>query len=115
MQLTHEPGTFAGISLLTDRPEHAAAFYPPALHWSSNAEHTEFRLPDGSTAAISPPPGRPTAQRSLWLVRFASNSPEADAKQARQLGATEVRQDPNGDMVLRDPTGALFGLTQHTR
>ncbi|MER6316737.1 VOC family protein [Streptomyces sp. NPDC001581] len=115
MQLTREPGTFAGISLLTDHPEQAAAFYRPALHWKSNPEHTEFRLPDNSIAATSPPPGKPTAQRSLWLVSFASNRPDADAKQARQLGATEVRQDSNGDVVLRDPTGALFGLTGHAR
>ncbi|WP_330334357.1 VOC family protein [Streptomyces sp. NBC_00536] len=115
MQLAHEPGTFAGISLLTGHPEQAAAFYRRALHWSSNPEHTEFRLPDNSTAATSPPPDEPTAQRSLWLVRFASNQPDADAERARQLGATEVRQDSNGDVVLRDPTGALFGLTQHTR
>ncbi|GAA0274958.1 hypothetical protein GCM10010302_10750 [Streptomyces polychromogenes] len=113
MRLAHEPGTFAGISLLTDHPEHAAAFYRPALHWSSNPEHTEFRLPDDSTAVTGPPPGEPTAQRSLWLISFASNSPEADARRARQLGATEVRQDADGDMVLRDPTGALFGLSRH--
>ncbi|MFD5464580.1 VOC family protein [Kitasatospora sp. NPDC127059] len=49
------------------------------------------------------------------MVSFASNRPDADAEQARQLGATEVRQDANGDVVLRDPTGALFGLTQHAR
>jgi predicted enzyme related to lactoylglutathione lyase len=115
MHLTHEPGTFAGISLLTDHPEQAAAFYRPALNWNSNSERTEFRLPNNSLAAISPPPGKPTAQRSLWRVSFASNSPDADARQARQLGATEVRQDPNGDVVLRDPTGALFGLTQYPR
>lgn len=115
MQLTHEPGVFAGISLLTDHFAQAAAFYRPALHWNSDPGHTEFRLPDDSIAAISPPPGKPTAQRSLWLVSFASNRPDTDARQALQLGATEVRQDSNGDVVLRDPTGALFGLTQHTR
>jgi len=115
MQLNHEPGTFAGISLLTDHPEHAAAFYRPALRWNSTPEHTEFRLPDNSIAATSPTPGKPTAQRSLWLVGFASNGPDVDAKRARQLGATEVRQDSSGGVVLRDPTGALFGLTQRTR
>ncbi|MCX4626481.1 VOC family protein [Streptomyces sp. NBC_01443] len=115
MQLAREPATFAGISLLTDHPAQAAAFYRPALHWNVNPQHTEFRLPGNSTAATSPPPGKPTAQRSLWLVSFASNRPDTDAKQALQLGATEVRQDANGDVVLRDPTGALFALTQHTR
>jgi predicted enzyme related to lactoylglutathione lyase len=114
MQLTHEPGAFAGISLLTGHPAHAAAFYRPALRWNCNPGHTEFRLPDNSTAATSPPPGKPTAQRSLWLVSFGSSRPDADAKRARQLGATEVHQDSNGGTVLRDPTGALFGLTQHT-
>ncbi|MET7684266.1 VOC family protein [Streptomyces sp. NPDC005423] len=115
MQLNHEPGTFAGISLLTDHSAHAAAFYRPALHWNSNPQHTEFRLPDKSIAATGKPPGKPTVQRSLWLVSFASNTPDADAKQARQLGATEVRQDSNKDVIMRDPTGALFGLTQHVR
>ncbi|MFJ7208033.1 VOC family protein [Streptomyces sp. NPDC098789] len=115
MQLNHEPGTFAGISLLTDHSAHAAAFYRPALHWNSNPQHTEFRLPDNSTAATGKPPGKPPAQRSLWLVSFATNRPDADAKRARQLGATEVRQNANGDVVMRDPTGALFRLTQHVR
>ncbi|WP_405512204.1 VOC family protein [Streptomyces canus] len=72
-------------------------------------------MPDDSVAATGPPPGKPTAQRSLWPVSFASDRPDADAKQARQLGATEVRQDSNGDVVLRDPTGALFRLTEHPR
>ncbi|WP_458685898.1 VOC family protein [Nocardia tengchongensis] len=115
MQLAREPGTFAAVSLLTDHSTHAAAFYRPALHWNVNPEHTELRLPDNSSAAIGPPPGKPTAQRSLWLVSFACNRPDADAERARQLGATDVRQDPNGDMVLRDPTGALFALTRHAR
>jgi predicted enzyme related to lactoylglutathione lyase len=112
MQLTREPGTFTGISLLTDHSAQAAAFYRPALHWNSDPEHTEFRLPDDSIAATSPPPGKPTVQRSLWLVCFASDRPDIDAERARQLGATEVRRDSHGDVVLRDPTGALFGLTQ---
>ncbi|WP_340373899.1 VOC family protein [Streptomyces sp. SS7] len=115
MQLNHEPGTFGRISLLTDHSAHAAAFYRPALHWNSNPQHTEFRLPDNSIAATGKPPGKPTAQRSIWLVGFASNRPTADAKRARQLGATEVRQNSNRDVVMRDPTGALFGLTQHVR
>ena len=80
-----------------------------------NPGHTEFRLPDNSIAAISPAPGKPTPQRSLWLVSFGSSRPGADAKRARQLGATEIRQDSNGGMILRDPTGALFGLTEYTR
>jgi uncharacterized protein len=111
MQLNHEPGTFAGISLLTDHSAHAAAFYRAALHWNSNPQHTEFLLPDNSVATTGKPPGKPTAQRSLWLVGFASHSPTADAERARQLGATEVRQNSDGDLVMRDPTGALFGLT----
>jgi predicted enzyme related to lactoylglutathione lyase len=102
MQLHHEPGTFARISLFTDQSARAAAFYRQALHWNS-------------IAATGEPPGKPTPQRSLWLVSFAGNSPTADAKRARRLGATEVRQAPNGDVVMRDPTGALFGLTQHIR
>ncbi|WP_223199551.1 VOC family protein [Solihabitans fulvus] len=115
MQLNHEPGTFARISLLTADSAHAAAFYRPALHWNSNPRHTEFRLPDNSIAATGTPPCKPTAQRSLWLISFASNRLTADAKLARQLGATDVRHTSNGDVVMRDPTGALFGLTQHVR
>lgn len=115
MQLNQEPGTFARISLLTEHSAHAAAFYRPALHWNSNPQHTEFRLPDRSIAAIGEPPGKPTTQRSLWLVGFASSSPTAHADRARQLGATEVRRTANGDVVMRDPTGALFGLTRHVR
>jgi predicted enzyme related to lactoylglutathione lyase len=113
MQLKYEPGTFARISLLTDHSARAAAFYRPALHWNSNPQHTEFRLPDNSIATTGEPPGKPTAQRSLWLVSFASNRPAADFERARQLGATEVRRDPSNDVVMRDPTGALFGLTRH--
>ncbi|WP_107057024.1 VOC family protein [Streptomyces sp. NRRL WC-3742] len=114
MELTHEPGTFAGLSLLTDRPERAAAFYRPALHWNPDPAHTGFRLPDNTLATTGPRPGSPTAQRALWLVGFASAGPEDDAALARRLGATEVRRDDSGgDVVLRDPTGALFGLTRH--
>ena len=115
MQLMHEPGSFARISLLTDQSAEAAAFYRAALHWDSNAQHTEFRLPDGSIATTGKPPGKPTAQRSLWLVSFVGNGPAADAKRARRLGATEVRRTADGDVVMRDPTGALFGLTQYVR
>ncbi|MER8011726.1 VOC family protein [Streptomyces sp. NPDC094149] len=115
MQVHREPGTFARISLLTDRPAHAAAFYRPALHWTADPQHTEFRLPDHSIAAIGKPPGKPTAQRSLWLVSFASSHLTADVERARQLGASDVRQSSNGDVVMRDPTGALFGLVPHLR
>lgn len=114
MQLAHEPGTFTGISLLTDDPAAASAFYRPALRWNCDPGHAGFRLPDDSVAAIGPPPGRPTAQRSLWLVGFASDRPDVDAKRAQQLGATEIRQDSDGGVLLRDPTGALFGLTRRT-
>ncbi|WP_439679737.1 VOC family protein [Embleya sp. MST-111070] len=115
MHLAHEPGTFAGISLLTDRTAHAAAFYRPALHWDFDPGCTEFRLPDDSIAATGAPPGKGTAQRSLWLVRFAGNSPDDGAERARRLGATVVRRESDADVVLRDPTGALFGLTRHAR
>ncbi|WP_240521900.1 VOC family protein [Amycolatopsis vastitatis] len=114
MQLHHEPGTFARISLLTDQSARAAAFYRPALHWNSDPRHTKFRLPDDSIATTGKPPGKPTPQRSLWLVGFASDRPAADVERARRLGATEVRQDPGGDVVMRDPTGALFGLALTT-
>ncbi|MGW9212010.1 VOC family protein [Embleya sp. NPDC055664] len=110
MQLAREPGTFAGISLLTDHTAHAAAFYRPALDWNFDPEHSGFRLPDDFIAATGPPPGKATAQRSLWLVRFAGDSHDGGAEQARRLGATVVRREPDGDVVLRDPTGALFGL-----
>ncbi|GGS10687.1 hypothetical protein GCM10010269_57320 [Streptomyces humidus] len=115
MQLNREPGTFGRISLLTDHCAEAAAFYRPALRWNSDPQHTEFLLPDNSAAPTGKPPGKPTAQRSLWLVGFASDRPAADAERARQLGATEVRRNSDGDLVMRDPTGALFGLAQHVR
>jgi hypothetical protein len=39
-------------------------------------------------------------------VAFGSNQPEIDAARALDLGATR-----EGNLVLRDPTGALFSLT----
>jgi predicted enzyme related to lactoylglutathione lyase len=101
MALTQEPGTFAGIRLLTDQPERAASFYQDALGWSSDPGLTEFRLPDGSSAPIS------SGSQPLWLVAFGSNQPEIDAARALDLGATR-----EGHLVLRDPTGALFSLTK---
>ncbi|MFI7294469.1 hypothetical protein [Streptomyces sp. NPDC050121] len=83
------------------------------------------RAESRAVAALSKGAMPPAARQRMWapssvtimrvarLVSFASNRPDADAKQARQLGATEVRHDSNGDVVLRDPTGALFGLTRH--
>jgi len=64
MQLNHEPGTFARISLLTDHCAQAAAFYRPALHWNSNPQHTEFLLPDSSIAAA-----RETDGAAITLAR----------------------------------------------
>lgn len=100
MDLVGEFGTFAGVSLLTDDVSGAADFHQSALHWT-----TDF------VARIGPPPGMPTTQRSLWLVEFASDSPESDAERAQQLGAAYV-SGSTGRVILRDPTGALFALTK---
>jgi predicted enzyme related to lactoylglutathione lyase len=115
MGLVHEPGAFAGISLLTGDADRAATFYRRALHWNDNLEHTAFRLPDDSVVIIGPPPGAPTVQRSLWLVGFASDNPDADAERARRLGATRLGRDSSGGVVLRDPAGALFTLARASR
>ncbi|MER6785720.1 hypothetical protein ABT330_13985 [Streptomyces sp. NPDC000658] len=50
--------------------------------------------------------------RTRLLVGFAGNGLAADTKRAQRLGATVVRRNSNGDVVMRDLTGALFGLTQ---
>jgi predicted enzyme related to lactoylglutathione lyase len=112
MQRAQEPGTFAGISLLTDQPDRAVSFYRTALGWNTDGRKAEFRLPDNSIAPIRPAPGAPTSQQSLWLVMFASADIEADITRARQLGATQIRYDPTASATLRDPAGALFGLAQ---
>jgi predicted enzyme related to lactoylglutathione lyase len=83
MQLAHEQGAFTSVSLLTDHPADAAAFYRQALRWEPGPGPTELRLPDGSTAAIGPPPGKQTVQRSLWLVRFATARRRAPARPHR--------------------------------
>jgi uncharacterized protein len=110
MQRAHEPGTFAGVSLLTDQPERAVSFYEAALGWNTSDRKAELRLPGNATAPIRPAPGAPTSQQSLWLVMFASADSDADATRARQLGAAQISYDPTGTTTLRDPTGALFGL-----
>ncbi|MFE5333291.1 VOC family protein [Embleya sp. NPDC056575] len=116
MQMAREPGTFAGISLLTDHTARAAAFYGPALHWNFDPEHTGSACRTTPIATTGPPPqGKATARRSMWLVRFAGDSPDDGAEQARRLGATVVRRESDGDVVLRDPTGALFGLGRPTK
>jgi uncharacterized protein len=112
MQRAHEPGTFAGISLLTNQPERAVCFYQTALGWNTDDRKAGFQLPDNSIAPIHPAPGAPTSQQSLWLVMFASADIEADTTRARRLGATQIRYDPPASATLRDPTGALFGLVQ---
>jgi predicted enzyme related to lactoylglutathione lyase len=115
MQRAHEPGTFAGVSLLTDQPERAVSFYRAAWGWHTDDSQAEFWLPDSSIAPIRPAPGASTSQKSLWLVRFASADIDADVTRARQLGATQVESDPSTSVTLRDPTGALFGLVQGGR
>jgi uncharacterized protein len=110
MQCAHEPGTFAGISLLTDQPERAGSFYKKALGWNTSDRKAEFRLPGNAAASIRPAPGPLASQRSLWLVMFASAGIDADTTRACQLGATQISYDPIGMTTLRDPAGALFGL-----
>jgi uncharacterized protein len=110
MQRAHEPGTYAGVSLLTDQPDRAASFYKTALGWNTSDRKAALRLPGNATAPIRPAPGAPAAQQSLWLVMFASAGIDADTTRACRLGATQISYDPTGITTLRDPAGALFGL-----
>jgi predicted enzyme related to lactoylglutathione lyase len=115
MRRAQEPGTFAGISLLTGQPERAISFYQTTLGWNTSSTKAEFRLPGGATAPIGPAPGTLADQQSLWLVMFASAAIDADNTRACQLGAAQISHDPTGITTLRDPAGALFGLVPADR
>ena len=106
MQVAGEPGSFVEADLLTRHPAEAADFYHRVLDW-------DLREKPGGTPGIgltrTDPPG-PTRQASLWLVNFATRDVEATLVNAVRLGAARVPSGSHSGAVLRDPTGALFGL-----
>ena len=109
MQAAREHGTFAGIELLTGRPDEASDFYRRVWGWHSGGRELTH---DGQQRIdiTSPGPPPPTGQPSLWLVNFASSDIDTTVKTALRLGATPAEVDSGAAAVLRDPAGALFGL-----
>jgi predicted enzyme related to lactoylglutathione lyase len=107
------------IELSTDATDQAKAFYAQLFKWKIQAvpdggesEYLMFRTDNGGggiTAKMMPE--QPTA----WMPYFTVGSVKTSLSTATKLGASVVQPYmPIGDMgaiaVLRDPTGAAFGL-----
>jgi predicted enzyme related to lactoylglutathione lyase len=113
MQRTGAPATFAEATLLTAEADRAGRFYQESLGWDLDPDTGHFRLGEQVVARVSNQPPPQSNPRSLWLVSFATDDLTSAARNAKLLGATDVDLDLGpGNATMRDPAGALFGLTR---
>ena len=110
------------FDLMSPDVERAAAFYERVFGWSYDRSgpelgHYHTGLVDGRAAAGIGQIPEGAAMPSAWTVYFAADDADAMARRAQELGGA-VLQGPfdvgeAGRMaVVRDPTGAAFGLWQ---
>lgn len=117
-------GLFLWDMLITADIESAKRFYTELLAWQVQdgetdlrGEHVLFRTAENphivGTALRSPIASGP----AVWVPMLATADVAATFARARLLGASRAIQtadsDPNAvsDVLLTDPTGALFGLS----
>lgn len=110
MQVSRENASFATVELYTIQPQDSAAFYAEVLGWRcEDRQLTNNGAPVAVlTEAASPEPTRPG---SSWLVHFGTDDLATSTARAIKLGGQHVQTVSQAGAVLRDPHGAVFGLT----
>ena len=113
MQRTGDPGTFAGVTLLTHDADRAARFYEEALGWQLDRAAGVFRLGDQVVARLGNQPPPPTAPRSLWLISFATGERPGECRSRGKAPRRHRGGSRSGYRyrVLRDPAGALLSVS----
>lgn len=112
------------IELATDATGKARTFYAKLFKWKIEAmpdggdgEYLMFRTPNGGGGITGKAmPEQPTA----WMPYFTVTSVKTSLASAKKLGADVLQPYmPIGEMgaiaVLRDPTGAAFGLWERKK
>ncbi|WP_139256606.1 VOC family protein [Herbiconiux ginsengi] len=111
MQIDDNPGTFVGITMVTQNPSSAIDFSVRALGWTAReagAGGRELDLPLRARARVYR--GALTREDPNWIVEFGSRDVQSDVHLAESLGAVRLPSCPPGVSIMRDPQGALFGL-----
>jgi predicted enzyme related to lactoylglutathione lyase len=111
MQVSREHASFAAVELYTTHTEDTAAFYTEVLGW----RHDDRQLTNnGVPVAVltDAPSPEPTRTGSYWLVHFATDDLANTTDRAIKLGAQHVQTASHSGIMLRDPDGAVFGLTE---
>jgi predicted enzyme related to lactoylglutathione lyase len=111
---------FSYAELHTQDPSAAKAFYSQLFDWkmqdhpNSNGTYTEIDLGEGFPAGLLAVAAKATG--SHWLPYIKVVDIAAATTRAKSLGAAplqEIVEIPEGRFsVLRDPTGAPFGIFQ---
>jgi uncharacterized protein len=118
----HKPGNFCWIELEAADQDAAKKFYGELFGWTwddnpigPNDFYTIFKIGDRQVGATytMPPQRRGQGVPPHWLVYVATESADASAKRATELGATIVAgpmdvSDAGRMAVIRDPGGAHF-------
>lgn len=116
----HKPGNFCWIDLVTTDQNAAKKFYSDLFGWTPDDNpmgpddfYTIFKIDGRQVGATYTMPAQQRAQGipPHWLLYVATESADASAKRAAELGATIVAEpmdvfDAGRMAVVRDPAGA---------
>ena len=117
----HSPpkGVFLPDMLMTTDVPKAASFYASLFGWkpvaSAAGDAIDFTAPDGTHVASIEALPAVSAQTAQWVPYLAVGDADAASARAVDLGASlratgDVVRTPNAGALIRDPTGAIFGL-----
>ena len=117
------PGSFVHLELNTDDTDRATAFYRELFGWNFN----EWPMGDSIYWGFSPsePPGGGVQRKPMpdaptqWMPYISVEDVHSTVDRARSAGAEIIVDfmpiDGAGELaILRDPTGAAFGLWKST-
>lgn len=120
---TNQPdGTPTWLDLGIPDLERAIEFYRALFGWECQVggpetEHYTMCLVDGRPVAAMMPHPDPAATRFWWNVYLATSDCDATVKRATEAGGTVLMEpmdimDQGRMAMVKDPTGAQFGLWQ---
>jgi predicted enzyme related to lactoylglutathione lyase len=111
---------FTYVELHTTAPEQAKDFYRRLFDWKLSdmkvgpGVYTEIHAGEGLEAGLMGTPGK---ESSYWTTYVRVDDVQSATKRAKELGGTALQENveiPNTGRfsLVRDPTGAVFGLFQ---
>jgi len=117
------PGVFAWNELAATDTDKSMAFYSDLFGWKSqsmdmpNGKYTMFMAGDRPVAGMMTPPEE-CEMPSMWLSYINVDNIETAFAKAKELGAEALSEivdipEKGSFAVIKDPTGAVFGLWKY--